>query len=282
MKQLMLGCDYLRGSSPRPLESLCMLTETARLEWGMYSYNRQVEFGNGCSVLWHDAKPEMRNCVQLTGQGMNTLKMAGFSLADIVEFYAQERLRASRIDIALDWFPGEYLDMRELESAYDGGAKTSAKTHSLIASKARKEEKAQSFYLGSRSSTAFIRIYDKGAERGLGAKELWRLELVLSGKRAAFAFNALAETPQEADSRLKALLLAEIGRIIPAPPTEWLKELISRLGTEKINILIARNDPAPENFATKVILPFLRNSARLLTHETLNDIADECLRELGK
>lgn len=112
-------------------------------------------------------------CVELTATGLAAAKdgwehrLHQFATSDKVDDF-----RFTRIDIARDFFEGEYTIEKALEAYHSGGF-----TLSITKPQLRKEgldwyndtQKGRTVYVGSRESSRLVRIYEKGKQ--LGDKE---------------------------------------------------------------------------------------------------------------
>ena len=179
---------------------------------GRYGYTRSLVFSDCISVLYCDFNDikflgakrvdqaaSMGVHVEMTGQGCRHFEeVCGI---DWVQFFTMLNgldVRYSRLDIALDDYEG-MLDFKEIERKVKAGEVISLSrkrdiTESVAVSQQEKfdnngHSKGKTIYFGTRSSSIYIRFYDKKKEQEGKGKEveadLWqRYEIVLKKEKA--------------------------------------------------------------------------------------------------
>jgi len=181
--------DWLSFSSKihtvEQIKGLIGLTEAKFQEiYGFYGYNRRITY-EGVSILYDGHAPNMGVMLDMSGQGCRTFESLGNGNWDslfalINKWQSRKRMNISRLDIAYDDF-SNILDMVKISNDTEIGhyiAKT--RSYEIINS-----SKGRTVTHGSKTSGAYIRIYDKAKERGHNDDRHWiRLELQLRGKNA--------------------------------------------------------------------------------------------------
>lgn len=128
-------------------------------------------------------------------------------------------MQATRVDLQLTYWVGEDEVERTLRNAYDQAcAHKSPKSRPPQVTLIEKRHRAQTVYIGSRSSDIFFRIYDKFEESG---KEEYRgsvrFELELKGRMAKQCWRAVVDHRVNLRQLLEMVIamLAERGVTVP-------------------------------------------------------------------
>lgn len=161
--------------------------------YGFYGYNKRITY-EGVSILYEGHAPNMGIMVDMSGQGCRTFETLGTgdweALFNLIKLGQSEKhMNITRLDIAYDDHEG-ILDIRQI-------CKDTEARHYI--SRTRNFEvinssKGRTVVHGSKSSSVFIRIYDKAKERGYTDSRHWiRLELQLrDGNALGFIKNDTA------------------------------------------------------------------------------------------
>jgi hypothetical protein len=110
----------------------------------------------------------------------------------------------------------------------------------------------ETFYVGSRKSDRFWRIYNKALEQGI-IGPLFRIELELKGDRARQAKRLLIR-----EKRAEIFLFNRIGVV-----GDLVDEVLPDLGKPDgagIELSLPRRPPAGKKFLEKVVIPFLQRN----------------------
>jgi len=152
--------------------------------YGFYGYSKRITY-EGISILFDGHGSDMGVMLDMSGQGCRTFESLGSgdweSLFDLVKHWqGEKRMNISRLDIAYDDHEG-ILDISKISNDTEAGFYI-AKTRNF---EVINSSKGRSVNHGSKSSGAYIRIYDKAKERGYTDDRHWiRLELQLRDKNA--------------------------------------------------------------------------------------------------
>lgn len=146
----------------------------------------------GAVAMRNRNRSDMGVHVGYSGSTLNSYNENNVKPLNILRWHITRQASVSRIDLAFDikdegMEPGILYNMLQ-----DGRAKTTAKTWSLITG----NDGGSTCYIGSRSSEAFVRIYDKAAQVGVDGQ--WtRVEMELKASKARFAAFTMASEPDE-------------------------------------------------------------------------------------
>lgn len=167
------------------------------LEYGRYRYKRSfVSETPGVSVYYDGTADGMGIHVQISGQGLRWLEsMPSFVCwIEWLKEWSDLAPKFTRIDIALDELSGRVGFDHVLAHMESGSIATRAQSYQVTRGYGRKT--GATLYLGSRSSEAMMRCYDKGAERG-GSSYL-RFEFEFKGERADMVARLLMSSGWDA------------------------------------------------------------------------------------
>lgn len=155
-----------------------------------YGYTEGVANKAGAHAMRNINRSDMGVLIAYSGSTLNDYRDAGVNVLDILRWHISRGGSASRIDLAFDvreanLSPGYLYDM-----LVEGKATTTAKAFNLITG----NDGGSTVYVGSRTSEAFLRIYDKAAQMQVGGQ--WtRIELELKSSKARFAAYTMANEP---------------------------------------------------------------------------------------
>jgi len=146
-----------------------------------YTAGRQFIDGRRENV--NTNRDDMGTHVIYSGQCLNRIsEETGIDGLELLRHYVTHSAKITRLDIAVDAHDSR-INLDSLKSLFDAGkAATRAKECNLILGSGLHPGKT--LYIGSRSSEAFLRCYDKAAEQKQNADWL-RFEMELKGSKAA-------------------------------------------------------------------------------------------------
>jgi len=175
----------------------------------------------GTRINWHENRLDMGTHVQHSGQSLLALQNLGVSPYDILRHDMRFGGKVSRIDLAIDVYDsGMSFDM--LQDAMRGivtRAKTANSVRNQIGS-------GWTQYIGSRSSGAMLRIYDKAAEQGDDENDIVRIELELKGPKARAVSVKIVEV-MDSGGTPDSVIRAEICSLCDFPEWQVWKRIMS-------------------------------------------------------
>lgn len=166
-------------------------------------YNVGRQFADGRRESMHTSRPEMGVHVVYSGSTINKIytecDLSGFEL---LRWYHDRKAKITRLDVAVDAH-NHNLDVIEVyEKAMAGGAMTRVKNFRLMTA----NDGGATFYAGSPSSEAMLRVYDKGVESGAGG-DWTRAELQLRDSKAFSVATMLVEgKPEHAGKIIQSVI----------------------------------------------------------------------------
>lgn len=140
----------------------------------------------GALVMVNEFRDDMGVLVVLSGRTLSELDWR-----KVLIFLLDRGGRFTRLDLAMDvWDDG--FDAVELYNRFNAGnVVTRSRRASLVQSNT-----GDTFYVGSRTSEKFLRVYDKGGEQGEEQGNHWRIELECKGMAARTLANYIkADVP---------------------------------------------------------------------------------------
>lgn len=146
-------------------------------------YNLAARYSDGRVELAHANRPEMGTHVVLSGA---TLKEINISPQVFLQHVVEHGAEITRLDIAIDCYECGLRPEQATEEIKNDRIRTLARKFPLWFDP---KEKGYTQYIGKKSSTAFVRIYNKAAE--MGADGDWtRVECSFGSTRAMDAAQA--------------------------------------------------------------------------------------------
>lgn len=128
----------------------------------------------GTVLQYSPSRPDMGVNVVWTGQ-----TLAKLDWRETLRLALDKAGRVTRLDLTLDVHDRAF-DLQLLAKLVDEGqVETRARSHRFVHS-----ETGDTLYIGGRSSEKFMRIYDKGGERGDAQGQYFRIELECKGAAA--------------------------------------------------------------------------------------------------
>ena len=203
--------DYLSFTVPFSEEMLEMLVKglqtgpLVETGYGGMGYTSSANILDGGRIFWHTERPEMGIHLRLNGQ---SLSLTGFTALGLLNYALDKGGRITRLDIAFDDLLG-LLDVQHMyEKLLSGAVTTRFRKVARVQGAAVGENRkiGDTLNIGSRSSQAFVRIYDKKAEqeyRGIDVSEIgsWtRVELELKKEKAHMFSGLLARSSTSKDN----------------------------------------------------------------------------------
>lgn len=128
-------------------------------------------------------------CFSLKGNGC-TFAQAGWEHR-VYEFFAPLQPKVTRIDLARDFFKGEYCYSQALQAYEDGEFSYRGRAPSTMSIGDLIEGHSTTFQVGKRESGKVFRGYDKGHQFKLMDDPWWRAEVELRSNNRIIPFEAL-------------------------------------------------------------------------------------------
>lgn len=146
---------------------------------GGLGYKKQKFFNN--IRLYYDGNVGMGIHIVVSGQGCRYLESQGKNLFDMIDYlYSLDNINLSRLDLALD--TDFDILTKVLKSIEKDLYSSKSRCIKVISSLTDSKLKADTLYIGSRSSLLMVRIYNKAIEQGVDY--VWyRVEIVLKKER---------------------------------------------------------------------------------------------------
>lgn len=146
---------------------------------GGLGYKKQKFFNN--IRLYYDGNVGMGIHIVVSGQGCRYLESQGKNLFDMIDYlYSLDNINLSRLDLALD--TDFDILTKVLKSIEKDLYSSKSRSIKVISSLTDSKLKADTLYIGSRSSLLMVRIYNKAIEQGVDI--VWyRVEIVLKKER---------------------------------------------------------------------------------------------------
>lgn len=187
----------------------------------------------GAVVMRNRDRSDMGVHVGYSGKTLNTYRDNGVSNLDMLRWHIGRGASVSRIDLAFDMRETTIKPGGLYEHLCNGRAITTAKNYNLIVG----NDGGATLYIGSRQSEAFVRIYDKGIESGIGGNWI-RCELELKSSKARFAAFTMANEP---DDKAYQWAQAWLQGYVSFPDKDW-QTFITQEGIR----LVSANKPEPD------------------------------------
>lgn len=140
-------------------------------------FSEGLENVQGIRVYWHKTKPQMGKHVIVSGSSLAGIQDKA---TDFLAHIVGSGYKVTRIDFAVDIM---YSDFNPRNASYHI-EKRQVKTHATKSPKwADAMADGYTQYIGKKTSEAYTRVYDKGAEMGVNFRWV-RVETVYQGERA--------------------------------------------------------------------------------------------------
>ena len=173
------------------------------------------------------------------------------------------RWNTTRLDLAADT---QAFSVADMVSAYHAGA---VKTHSRKWEEKTNSDNGHTFYIGSRESERFVRVYHKMDGFSFGREPFTRVELELKGERAAQSFRLLMSKPAVERPALAGGLLLDFMTV----DREWWSDLM--VGIDRAWIIIRRRIPTIKRalaWLDEQVVPTLATVALALTDGDVDEM----------
>lgn len=174
LRAVLLDFNLLENGTPERLNPLHGYLNAIKLLGGRFQ--------------WGFAKDKAFCHFELSGQGCLNLGGEIWRLLDVLKNFDA---KFTRIDLAFD-FENTMGVMRDIRTDLKNGCFSGFKSWQEITTNTLGVN-ATTFYLGSRSSTRFARIYDKGLESGItkDAEKIIRFEYIFRGEQSSVVAQIL-------------------------------------------------------------------------------------------
>lgn len=172
-------------------EYLCIVVpDLLMIRRGHYGYRIAIPVIRGIVLYAMPFNPNMGVCVQISGEGMDTLRIeAGWSDIELISKLSSDGFRFSRIDMAIDTYKS-YTTAGVVRAVQSGVKAQRQKQYEKSVFMYDIVTNAMTLYLGSRTSERFGRIYDKSLVEG-EIERRTRYELEYKKDRAEWIVTAL-------------------------------------------------------------------------------------------
>lgn len=164
---------------------------------GMFGYDTQVKYETGVLRLSSKTREDMGEHFIFSGSSLiNIMDKSGKTAFDICQMFDDYNARVSRLDFAVDVrnenLTPEMLyrasqNQRLEDAIVDGfnGKKSKKRGRRPMTNFFKNSYGGTTFYVGSRTSDKFLRVYDKASQMGTQDNEQWtRIELECKGEIA--------------------------------------------------------------------------------------------------
>lgn len=136
-------------------------------------------------------------CVSITATGLLAAKEGWEKrLYDFANLFGSSAFKFTRVDVARDFFNGEYNIISMLNDYYNNLFKIKGATVNPILNKVGSDwfndtKKGKTLYIGSRHSSRYLRGYEKGKQLGDKTSNWFRVELELRARDLVIPFDIL-------------------------------------------------------------------------------------------
>jgi phage replication initiation protein len=156
---------------------------------GGLGYKKQKFFNN--IRIYYDGNVGMGIHIVISGQGCRYLESQGKNLFEMLDYlYSLDNINLSRLDLALD--TDFDILSKVLQSIQKDLYSSKSRNIKVISSLTDSKLKANTIYIGSRSSLLMVRIYNKAIEQGVDYP-WFRVEIVLKKDRIVMAVPFLRQ-----------------------------------------------------------------------------------------
>lgn len=245
--------DWIRFTLPYNPDSFAWIDEVfggrVPLNRGLLSYSCAELLACGGCCAYSPERPENRVLVELSARALWVLDGryrtanhdASGKTADFFIKCFELGARFTRVDVALDDYDSRLFVGRTWDAMQAGDWVTRFRSYSRIQSVDRYDatRNGDTVYIGSRSSEAFVRVYDKAAESGDLSGHWVRLEFEFKGPRADEVAGRIARET----INLRSLIYYYIdfkhrmdGVKTPKnwPTADWWAEFIAPMGKDRL------------------------------------------------
>ncbi len=191
------------------------LGELKMMTYGGMGYTQSAFFLDGGRIFWHDERPEMGIHIRLNSTSM---ALVGLTALGAINRVLDMGGQITRLDIAFDDLDG-LLDINHMhEKLLAGNVQTRFRKVARIqgAIIGLSQNIGDTINVGSRTSHAFVRVYDKKREQEARGKDVsgidtWtRVELELKSEKAHMFAGLLGECAAGNDLDAPAILCSNL------------------------------------------------------------------------
>lgn len=210
-------------------------------------YNRALALNVG-RVDWHSEKTSQRRLWTFTGADCDKLDQLDFGQQELISAVCKVKFaHVARLDFAAD-IKNAGADPADVERAWmEGRVETQARKMTPIEARDKKGNgQGKTVNIGSRTSEAFLRVYDKGKEQGHDV-DWTRVELETKGRLADLACLRMGQ------KGIRRAGCALIRKFVSIPSLEWYTDLLS--GSGEMDTTLGRKDSDWEMWVKAVALP---------------------------
>lgn len=155
-------------------------------------YNKARKLETGAVIAWHTTRDDMGVHVQLSGSALRWYHEKQADWHTLMTWAKELEGRASRVDVAID-IRNSGLQQKNLGKPHLRPYKGKGRTPRFLP--VGDQESGWTHYIGSRTSTKYLRIYDKAKEQKIENGDYVRIELECKAEIARailWAFPGLA------------------------------------------------------------------------------------------
>ena len=206
-------------------------------------------------VSAHSERPEMGISLVVTGENLRAMRQDWQgSEIDLLRVLLGDSGRASRLDVALDVVGDDSATVHSMVEAYSSGGVISTARRAEFWQGLSLEDKPAhevpgTFYLGSRQSDRYLRVYNKAAEME-DLKRAWlRTELQSNGKHAGFV-GALSSSFDDFGVYARSLVSEFVSCGL-----DWWQKMVS--GAVSVPKFRATKQNDTDNWLIRVVAPVI-------------------------
>jgi len=163
---------------------------------GMFGYDTQVKYETGVLRLSSKTRDDMGEHFIFSGSSLiNIMDRSGKTAFDICQMFDDFNARTSRLDFAID-IKGTNLTPKMLYSMENN--RKDKRGRKPLTNYFQNSYGGSTFYVGSRTSDKFLRVYDKASQMGIEGETWLRIELECKGEVAhSLGWHAARSSQQE-------------------------------------------------------------------------------------
>lgn len=259
MQKVAYQLDWFCFSDP----GFCPLFEVLDKEWARPTgeairakagYNMALKLNIG-RVDWHSEKTSQRRLWTFTGADLAQLDELDFGQQELVSSVCKVKFaHVARLDFAAD-IVGAGASPDDIEQAWmQGKVRTQARKMTPIEAKDKKGNgQGKTVNIGSRTSEAFLRVYDKGKEQGSDV-DWTRVELETKGRLADLACVRMGK------AGIRRAGCAAVRKFVSIPSLGWYNDLLTYNG--EVDLSLSRKESDWQTWVMAVALPNIVKAAR--------------------
>lgn len=199
--------DWIAGTFSGEIPGNHILGENTKSINGLSGYTEGIEYSTGAKSYTNPSRPDMGTYVVLSGGALATIALLD---VQILRYFLAHNFRFSRLDIAIDAW-GYGFSLEQFESEIDKFSKSDRKEKTVVTRAqnisvwSNKTTPGATVYIGRKSSTFMLRIYDKGAQIEQGETDHWRFEVVIKKPQATQAAQNLLSAAVRPEQIIKGV-----------------------------------------------------------------------------